>query len=82
MRAVSTKAKPDGATATLLAVVAGFLALAGLPDDLGSLRLAGISLLWWYGGLVGPVVAVAAALSRRRASPELFDQGNGPARAR
>jgi uncharacterized membrane protein len=62
------------------AIVMIFLALGGVvvltvaPFELGTIRLAGVSLLWWYGAVAAPVVAVtvaAAALvqaSRRRAS--------------
>jgi hypothetical protein len=45
----------------LLVLVAGGLALALAPFDLGALRLAGLSLLWWYVGLLAPAAAAALA---------------------
>jgi hypothetical protein len=48
---------------TLLVLVAGGLALAVAPFDLGAIRLAGVSLLWWYVGLIAPAVAIALAAS-------------------
>ncbi|MBI2217850.1 MAG: hypothetical protein HYU51_11175 [Candidatus Rokubacteria bacterium] len=48
---------------TLLVLAAGGLALALAPFDLGAIRLAGVSLLWWYVGLIAPAVAVALAAS-------------------
>jgi uncharacterized membrane protein YbhN (UPF0104 family) len=62
MRGVAEKAKPERGQLALLAILAGFFVLAALPDDHGAVRLAGVSLLWWYGGLAGPVLAVAAAV--------------------
>lgn len=40
-------------------VLGGALALTIAPFELGTIRLAGVSLLWWYGAVAGPVVAVA-----------------------
>jgi hypothetical protein len=63
-----------------VAIVMIFLALGGVvgltvaPYEIGTIRLAGVSLLWWYGALVAPVMVVAltaAALwraARRRAA--------------
>lgn len=82
MRAVPRKAKPEGASAILLALLAAFLVLAGLPDDRGGVRVAGVSLLWWYGGLVGPVLAVAVALLWGGRSRGASDAGAGPPPAR
>lgn len=48
-------------------VLGGVLALTVAPFELGTIRLAGVSLLWWYGALAAPVVVVtiaAAALLR------------------
>ena len=54
---------------TLPALAMVFLLLGGVavltvaPFELGTIRLAGVSLLWWY-GLVGvPVVLVAATIT-------------------
>jgi hypothetical protein len=47
------------AVVTLVLVVLGGVLLAIAPYGLPAIRLAGISLLWWYAGFVGPVVAAA-----------------------
>jgi hypothetical protein len=61
-----------------LAITVVFLLLGGgilltvAPFEVGTIRLAGVSLLWWYGVVVAPVVTVAVttvallAASRRR----------------
>jgi hypothetical protein len=54
----------------LLVLVSGPLALL-LPGDIGSIRLGGVSLLWWYEGLVAPVAAAAAAIRWLPAPPEM-----------
>lgn len=51
---------PRALTGLLLLLLAGFPAAAALPNDAASVRVAGMSLLWWYGGVVAPVLAVAA----------------------
>jgi hypothetical protein len=66
MRAVGKKAKPERAPALLLLLLAGFLVLAWIPDDRASVRVAGMSLLWWYGGLVAPALAVLVAILTAR----------------
>lgn len=48
---------PRATAGLLLALLAGFPVLAALPNDAGAVRVAGLSLLWWYGGLVAPVAA-------------------------
>jgi hypothetical protein len=58
------------AVVTLVLVVLGGVLLAVAPYGLPAIRFAGVSLLWWYAGVVGPVVAatvtaVALASSRR-----------------
>jgi hypothetical protein len=62
-----------------LAISVVFLLLGGgvlltiAPYEVGTIRLAGVSLLWWYGLVVAPVVTVAVttgalfSASRRRA---------------
>jgi hypothetical protein len=37
------------------------LLLALLPGSPGTVRLAGVSLVWWYAGLVGPALALVLA---------------------
>jgi hypothetical protein len=36
--------------------------LAILPGSPGSIRIAGVSLLWWYAGLIAPVTATALTI--------------------
>ena len=45
----------------LLALVAASPLVALLPYDTGSIRLLGLSLEWWYCGVVAPVLAVLIA---------------------
>jgi hypothetical protein len=47
----------------LLALIAGAAVLAHGPFGLGSVRLAGVSLLWWYAAVAAPVVAIGAAVA-------------------
>jgi len=52
----------------LLVVVTPLMALA--PSAPGAVRLAGVSLLWWYAGLLAPLAATVITitiLTRRRA---------------
>lgn len=52
----------------LIVLLAGALALIQAPFELSRLRVAGVSLLWWYVLFVAPLVAtlVAVPLLRRR----------------
>ncbi len=52
----------------LLVLLATAPALAILPFDPASVRLAGVSLFWWYSGLVAPCVAVVVAAFALRSS--------------
>ena len=58
------------ARAALVLLVAGLALLALGPLRLGAIRVGGVSLLWWYGGLAGPLydalVTLAAFRSRAR----------------
>jgi hypothetical protein len=59
MRAVAN----PGAAALLLFLLLVSGPLVGLlPGDIGAIRLAGVSLLWWYQGVAVPGVAVLVAL--------------------
>lgn len=58
MRAVAKKSS----SLSLLAVLAIFAILVALPGDVAQIRLGPLSLLWWWGGVLGPLVAVLAAL--------------------
>ena len=55
----------------ILVLLAGGAVLAVLPSRVGAVRVAGLSILWWYAAVVAPVVAVlvTAAVLLRRASP-------------
>ena len=54
----------------LLALLAASPLVALLPYDTGSVRLLGLSLEWWYCGVVAPVLAVLiAVVSSPRAAP-------------
>ena len=44
-------------------VLAGVALLALGPFDVGAVRVAGVSLLWWYGGAVAPVLAALLTLA-------------------
>lgn len=47
----------------LLAILAGLPALLLAPLELGAVRVAGAALAWWYGGVVGELLALAATLA-------------------
>ena len=48
--------------ALLLVLLAGFPLLALLPSEVGSIRVAGLSLLWWYGAVAVPALAWLVAV--------------------
>ena len=50
------------AVVLLLLLLAGFLLLGALPNHVASIRVGGLSLLWWYGGVLAPVVGVLVAI--------------------
>ncbi|PWU19631.1 MAG: hypothetical protein C5B48_13350 [Candidatus Rokuibacteriota bacterium] len=41
----------------LLVLLVAFPLLALMPDHVAAVRLAGLSLLWWYGGVIAPLLA-------------------------
>jgi hypothetical protein len=53
----------------LLVLLVVFPAIAVLPNQEAGVRLAGLSLLWWYGGVLAPLlgglIAIALAPSSR-----------------
>lgn len=57
----------------LLLLLLGFPLLSLLPNDVGAVRLAGVSLLWWYGGLLVPVLAGVIAVIALAAPPSSDD---------
>ena len=69
MRPVTTRTT---GVVLLVLLLAGFLLLGALPNQVASIRVAGLSLLWWYGGVLAPVMAVLVAirwLAEPRARP-------------
>jgi len=50
------------AIAALLVLLAGAPLLALAPAAPGAVRVAGVSLLWWYTGLVAPLLATAITI--------------------
>jgi hypothetical protein len=60
MRAVT---KPAKGVLLLLVLLAGLPLVACLPNQVGAIRLAGLSLLWWYGGVIAPILAVLIAVA-------------------
>jgi hypothetical protein len=46
----------------LVLLLAGFLFLGALPNQVANIRVAGLSLLWWYGGVLAPALAVLVAI--------------------
>lgn len=59
MRPVTTRTTGVLLLAFLLV---GFLLLGALPNHVAAIRVAGLSLLWWYGGVLAPVMAVLVAI--------------------
>ena len=60
-----------GALALLL-LLGAYPMLAAVPHDVGSIRLAGLSLEWWYAGVIAPGLAlgiVAVSATARGSSP-------------
>lgn len=59
MRPVSTRST---GVVLLWLLLAGFLLLGALPNQTASIRLGGLSVLWWYGGVLAPVAGVLVAI--------------------
>ena len=59
-----------GTLIVLLLLLAAFPVIAALPDQMAAIRLGGLSLLWWYGGVVAPLLGVLVAI-RWLAGPTL-----------
>jgi hypothetical protein len=51
------------AVVALLVILAVAPLLALAPSAPGAVRLAGVSVLWWYAGLVAPLVATALTVT-------------------
>ena len=54
----------------LTLLLAPLLLLAAVPGAPGTVRVAGVSLAWWYAGLVAPIVATGVATALLVRSPE------------
>ena len=52
-----------GAALLLLVLLAAFPFASALPAEVAAIRLAGVSLLWWYAGVVAPLVACLVAIA-------------------
>lgn len=52
--------------ALLLLLLAAYPLIAALPSEAGSIRMAGLSMLWWYGAVVAPALAVLVAVGLHR----------------
>jgi hypothetical protein len=77
---VSTEAAHNFAIAVLFLLLGGVLLLTVAPFEIGTIRLAGVSLLWWYGVVAVPVAAAAvtiAALARRETTPSASEAPPG-----
>lgn len=61
----------------VLALLGGYVGLILLPNGTAALRLGGVSLLWWYGGVVAPVLGVIGLVASRRGGDEGRDWGPG-----
>ena len=57
--------KKNASAVLSLALLAVFVVLASLPQGVAHVRFGPLSLLWWYGGVIAPALAVVAALGRR-----------------
>jgi hypothetical protein len=59
MRPVTTRTT---GVVLLSLLLAGFLLLGALPNQMSSIRVGGLSVLWWYGGVLAPVMGVLVAI--------------------
>lgn len=57
----------------LVLILIGLPALFLAPLDLGAVRIAGVSLAWWYGGVLAPLLAFVLTLAALGASPDDSD---------
>lgn len=90
MRAVPNKAKRDRPRSVwgvwlLILLLAGFALIASLPDALSSVRVAGLSVLWWYGGVIAPILgclvtAMVASPSTRSGGMSAGEEGRSALR--
>lgn len=52
--------------ALLLLLLAAYPLIGALPSEAGNIRIAGLSVLWWYGAVVAPVLAWVTAVVLHR----------------
>ena len=50
----------------LLLLLAAYPLIGALPSEAGSIRVAGLALLWWYGAVVAPPLAWLTAVVLHR----------------
>ena len=50
----------------LLLLLVAYPLIGALPSEAGSIRVAGLALLWWYGAVVAPPLAWLAAVVLHR----------------
>jgi len=50
----------------LLLLLAAYPLIGALPSEAGSIRVAGLALLWWYGAVVAPALALLVAVVLHR----------------
>jgi hypothetical protein len=63
----------------LVFLLAAFPLLAMLPNDVAGIRVAGVSILWWYGGVLAPLAAAATAtLAGQRSAEEIPSSPDAP----
>jgi hypothetical protein len=60
-RRVSRAERRRAGVLTLVGLLGAGLVLALAPFDLASVRVRGVSLAWWYAGLVAPAAAVVTS---------------------
>ena len=52
--------------ALLLLLLVAYPLIGALPSEVGSIRVGGLALLWWYGAVVAPALAWLAAVVLHR----------------
>jgi hypothetical protein len=60
---MSVPRRRHAAIVALLILLVGAPLLALAPAAPGAVRVAGVSLLWWYAGVVAPVLATGIAIA-------------------